>query len=171
MVLSNSLIHHANTSVSRANTAQDCALWCLVKRFRHPSVMSHVLPHVSLNTSTRSLSLTSLIFRPFSPPLSGPLELDQETLRYSRRSGGSTKVCISHMVRVSDKKRCQYCLGSNGYLLYMRAFQGHCGRNKVAPSLQDDRGRGKDGTWNRFQNSRFFTCCSRRRRKLSDTFD
>ena len=61
------------------------------KRFRHPSVMSHTLPHVSLNTSTRSLAPTSPIFAPSSPSLSCPLELDQETLRDSRWSGGSAK--------------------------------------------------------------------------------
>ena len=58
------------------------------KRFRHPSVMSHILPHVSKNTSTRSLSPT---FRPSSPSLSCPAELDQETLRDPRQSGGYTK--------------------------------------------------------------------------------
>ena len=50
--------------------------------------MSHMLPHLSQNTSTRSLSL---IFRPSSPSLSCPSELDRETLRDSRRSGGKTK--------------------------------------------------------------------------------
>ena len=44
-----------------------------------------------LNTSTRSLSPTSPIFRPSSPSLSCPLELDQETLQDSGRSGGSTE--------------------------------------------------------------------------------
>ena len=44
----------------------------------HPSVMSHMLPHLSQNTSAR---LLSLIFRPYSPSLSCPSELDQETLR------------------------------------------------------------------------------------------
>ena len=65
------------------------------KRFRHPSVMSHMLPHLSLNTSTRSLSLASLVFRPSSPslscPTSAPSGLDQETLRDPWRSGGYTK--------------------------------------------------------------------------------
>ena len=61
------------------------------KRFRHPSVMSRMLPHLSLNTSTRSRSPASPVFRPYSPSLSCPLELDQETLRDSRRSGGHTK--------------------------------------------------------------------------------
>ena len=44
----------------------------------HPSVMSHMLPHLPQNTSTRSLSRTSPVFRPSSPSLSG---LDFETLR------------------------------------------------------------------------------------------
>ena len=48
--------------------------------------MSHMLPHLSQNTSTRSLSL---VFRP--PSLSCPSELDQETLRDSRPSGRYTK--------------------------------------------------------------------------------
>ena len=65
--------HHSNTRGSRANTAKACALRCL------PS------------TSTRSLSPTSPIFRPSSPSLSCPLELDSTTLRDSRRSGGPTK--------------------------------------------------------------------------------
>ena len=76
--------HHANTRGSRANTAQDCALWCL----QQDSVMSHMLPHVSQNTFTRSLSPT---FRSYSPSLSCPSELDQETLRDPRRSGRKTK--------------------------------------------------------------------------------
>ena len=54
------------------------------KRSRHPSVMSHMLSHSPQNTSTRSLLLTSLIFRPSSPSLSCSLELDRETLRDSR---------------------------------------------------------------------------------------
>ena len=47
-----------------------------------------MLPHLSENTSTRCLSL---IFRPSSPSLSCPSELDRETLRDSRRSGGKTQ--------------------------------------------------------------------------------
>ena len=31
-----------------------------------------------------------------------------------------------------------YCLDSNGYLLDMRAIQGHSGGNRVDPSLQDN---------------------------------
>ena len=40
--------------------------------------------------------------------------------------------------RGRDKKRFQCCLDSIGYLLYMRAIQGHSGGNKVDPSPQDD---------------------------------
>ena len=47
--------------------------------------MSHMLPHLS------HLYRISAIFRPSSPSLSCPSELDQETLRDSRRSGGHTK--------------------------------------------------------------------------------
>ena len=39
--------------------------------------------------------------------------------------------------RGSDKNKIQYYLDSNGYLLCMRAIQGHSGGNKVDPSLQD----------------------------------
>ena len=81
---------HAITRGSRANTAQDCALWCLLKDSVIPA-SSHMLPYLSLNTSKRSLSPTSPIFQPSSPSLSCPSELDQETLRDSRRSGGYTQ--------------------------------------------------------------------------------
>ena len=47
--------------------------------------MSYMLPHLSQSTSTRCLPP---IIRPSSPSLSCPSELDQETLRDSRRSGG-----------------------------------------------------------------------------------
>ena len=40
--------------------------------------------------------------------------------------------------RGSDKKRFQYCLGSDGFLLHMRAIQGLSGGNKVDPSLQEN---------------------------------
>ena len=46
------------------------------ERTYHPSVMSHLLCHLSRSTSTRSLSSTSPVFRPSSPSLSCPLELD-----------------------------------------------------------------------------------------------
>ena len=38
----------------------------------------------------------------------------------------------------SNNNTFQYCLDSHGYLLHMRAIQGHSGGNKVVPSLQDN---------------------------------
>ena len=37
-----------------------------------------------------------------------------------------------------NKKRCQYCIDSSGEILYLRALQGHSGRNPIDPSLQDN---------------------------------
>ena len=38
-----------------------------------------------------------------------------------------------------NKKRFQYCTGSSGQeILYLRALQGHSGRNLIDPSLQDN---------------------------------
>ena len=37
-----------------------------------------------------------------------------------------------------NKKRFQYCTGSSGTILYLRALQGHSGRNLIDPSLQDN---------------------------------
>ena len=37
-----------------------------------------------------------------------------------------------------NKKRFQYCTDSSGTILYLRALQGHSGRNLVHPSLQDN---------------------------------
>ena len=36
------------------------------------------------------------------------------------------------------KKRFQYCTDSSGTILYLRALQGHSGRNLIDPSLQDN---------------------------------
>ena len=36
------------------------------------------------------------------------------------------------------KRRKQYCTDSPGEILYLRAFQGHSGRNLIDPSLQDN---------------------------------
>ena len=44
----------------------------------------------------------------------------------------------SRLQRISGKKRFLYCLDSKNFLLCMRALQGHSGRNKVDPSLQDN---------------------------------
>ena len=38
-----------------------------------------------------------------------------------------------------NKKRFQYCTDSSGQeILYLRALQGHQGRNPIDPSLQDN---------------------------------
>ena len=37
-----------------------------------------------------------------------------------------------------NKKRHQYCTDSSGAILYLRALQGHSGRNLIDPSLQDN---------------------------------
>ena len=38
-----------------------------------------------------------------------------------------------------NKKRFQYCTGPSGQeILYLRALQGHPGRNPIDPSLQDN---------------------------------
>ena len=36
------------------------------------------------------------------------------------------------------KKRCQYCSDDSGRILYLRALQGHSGRNPIDPTLQDN---------------------------------
>ena len=36
------------------------------------------------------------------------------------------------------KKRFQYCTDPSGEILYIRALQGHSGRNTIDPSLQDN---------------------------------
>ena len=57
------------------------------------SVMSHSLPHLTLTTSTSSLSPASSIFQSFSPLQSSPLVLDPFVpCDDSRRSGGSTEI-------------------------------------------------------------------------------
>ena len=37
-----------------------------------------------------------------------------------------------------NKKIFQYCADSSGTILYLRALQGHSGRNLIDPSLQDN---------------------------------
>ena len=44
----------------------------------------------------------------------------------------------NHPEKGSKKSIFQYCSDSNGYLLYLRAIQGHSGGNKVDPSEQDN---------------------------------
>ena len=67
--------HHANTRGSRAERLKMAGLLCL-KTFCHPRVMSHSLPHLTLTTSTSSLSPTSPILRSFSFTLSSLLSHD-----------------------------------------------------------------------------------------------
>ena len=59
----------------------------------HPSVMSHMLPHLSQSTSTWSLSP---VFRPSSPSLSCPSELDQGTPATSTAEWRIHWICTSH---------------------------------------------------------------------------
>ena len=42
------------------------------------------------------------------------------------------------MARRGNKKRYQYCTGSSGVILYLRALQGHSGRSLIDPTLQDN---------------------------------
>ena len=44
----------------------------------------------------------------------------------------------SIMSRGGNKKRFQYCTDSSRTVLYLRALQGHSGRNLIDPSLQDN---------------------------------
>ena len=89
--------------ISRTCVAQIVCLG-VSKVVCRPSVMSHMLLHFSQSTSTRSLSL---VFRPSSPSLSCPSELEQEAHRDPRRSGGYTKICISHIVHDGIKEALQ----------------------------------------------------------------
>ena len=42
------------------------------------------------------------------------------------------------MAGEGNKKRYQYCTDSSGTILYLRALQGHSGRNLIDPILQDN---------------------------------
>ena len=70
------------------------ALVCQKKFVINASCLAMLL-HLSQNTSTRSLSPTSLVFRPSSPspscPISAHSGLEYGTLRDPRRSGGYTE--------------------------------------------------------------------------------
>ena len=50
------------------------------------------------------------------------------------------QVWLDCLKKGSTKKGLQYCLDSNGYILFMRAIQGKSGGNKVDLSLQDNVG-------------------------------
>ena len=45
---------------------------------------------------------------------------------------------LNYLEKASNKKRLQYCSDSYGYILYMRAVQGHSGKNKVDRPLQNN---------------------------------
>ena len=45
----------------------------------------------------------------------------------------------SSMARGGNKKRYQYCTDASGDILYLRALQGHSGRNLIDPFLQDNK--------------------------------
>ena len=51
-----------------------------------------------------------------------------------------------------ENKKKQYCTDSSGAILYLRALQGHSGRNHIDPSLQD-----KCRDSGRFSSSTFIT--------------
>ena len=67
------------------------SLWCAKITF-HPSVMCHPLQHLSLSTSTRSLSPTSPIFQSFSPSQSHSLVQNPYPCADPRQSGGSNQI-------------------------------------------------------------------------------
>ena len=46
------------------------------------------------------------------------------------------KVCLA--ARGGSKRRYQYCSDISGTILYLRALQGHSGRNLIDPLLQDN---------------------------------
>ena len=85
--------HHANTRGSRAAKLRIAHLYVLDC---HPRVMSRSLPHLTLTTSTSSLSpisSTSLIFPTVSLLHTGLVILDPYTpCDVPRQSGGSTQV-------------------------------------------------------------------------------
>ena len=51
-------------------------------------------------------------------------------------SGDRWKACLS--TRGGAKRRFQYCTEYSGTIVYLRALQGHSGRNLIDPSLQDN---------------------------------
>ena len=83
--------HHENTRGSRLHISGLHEL--MYQNCCHPRVMSRSLPHLTLNTSTSSLSLTSPIFQTFSPSHPSPLAHDPYLIcEDSRQSGGSTQI-------------------------------------------------------------------------------
>ena len=87
--------------ITRTRVAQVVCLG-VSKVVCHPSVMSHMLPHLPQNTSARSLSL-SLIY--ITCPVSAHSGLEYETLRDPRRSGGFTESASPTSNGVSSVER------------------------------------------------------------------
>ena len=87
--------HHANTRGSRAAKLRIAHL-CVLKNNCHPRVMSRPLPHLTLTTSTSSLSpipSTSSIFPMVSPLQTSPMILDPHIpCDVPRQSGGSAQI-------------------------------------------------------------------------------
>ena len=103
--------------------------------------MFHMLPHLPPDTPTRSLSPTSLAFRPFSPSLSCPTSahsgLNQETLRDPRRGGGYGK---SASPTGYDLKLIQ----SDDFELRRIELYRNIGTDLQAPGIELDRNIGTD---------------------------
>ena len=87
--------HHANTRGSRAAKLRIAHL-CVIKNNCRPRVMSHSLPHLTLTTSTSSLSpisSTSPIFPTVSPLQTSLVILNPYIpCDVPRQSGGSTQI-------------------------------------------------------------------------------
>ena len=78
--------HHANARGSRLHIF-------VSQRSCHPRVMFRSLPHLTVTTSTRSLSLTSPIFPTFSPSHPSPLAHDPYLpCEDPQQGGGSTQI-------------------------------------------------------------------------------
>ena len=84
--------HHANTRGSRAGRLRIAHL-CVPQNMCHPRVMFHSLPHLTLATSTSSLSPASPIFPTISPTHTRPSVHDEYLpCDVPRQSGGSTQI-------------------------------------------------------------------------------
>ena len=85
---------HSLITFHHANMRGSSRRFCVPKTFCHPRVMSRSLPHLTLTTSTSSLSPTSPILQP-SPPTHGKRLLPHDPYMScddSRRSDGSTEI-------------------------------------------------------------------------------
>ena len=65
----------------------------------------------------------------------------------------TTQKWIDYLQEGCNKNRFQYCLNSDGFILYMRAIQGHSGGNRVDPSLQNS---GNSIHWVQYVCQRWF---------------